>query len=210
MIKRITTLLAIGIVSIAATVSANTLADYIATYNPSEAQYIADVIEDKAAKYNIDPLFAAAVFELESNYHNTAISDAGAIGIAQLMPATASDLQVNPHSIEQNIDGGVRYLRQMIDLYSNKGRYKYNYALAAYNAGMGNVGNSIPTYTYDYINQVGHNYNNLKKFVTVFHLNKNHNKIINKSKLNQLKTLYELKRLYMLKNQYKQNVKERK
>ncbi len=74
-------------------------------------------------------LFRANI-EIESAYRQSAVSSAGAIGLGQLMPATARDLGVNPHDPLQNLDGSARYLAMMLELFGNP-----RLALAAYNAG---------------------------------------------------------------------------
>ena len=78
-------------------------------------------------------LFDAVIMQ-ESRYHAGARSHAGAIGLAQLMPGTAKDLGVNPHSPIDNLRGGARYLKQQVDRFG-----RYDLALAAYNAGPGRV-----------------------------------------------------------------------
>ena len=169
---------------------AMSLEEYISTYNPQEAERIAMAIIDSSKRNHMDPKFVTAVFELESGFHNNAVSSAGALGIAQLMPETAAYLQADPYNIESNIDGGVRYLKEMKDLWSNKGIYVYNYALASYNAGAGSVVNGIPSYTYDYINTVHALYKKIDRTVTVESL-PNHNDVYAKtillSKLKQLR-----------------------
>ncbi len=170
--------------------NAMSLEEYISIYNPQEAERIANAIIDSSNRNHIDPKFVTAVFELESGFHNNAVSSAGALGIAQLMPETAAYLQADPYNIESNIDGGVRYLKEMKDLWSDKGIYVYNYALASYNAGAGNLANGIPTYTYDYINTVHALYEKIDRTVTVENVS-NHNTIYTKkillSKLKQLR-----------------------
>jgi len=93
-------------------------------------------IQKAAARYNLSPDLIRGVIRAESNFQAQAVSSAGAQGLMQLMPETAGDLGVTkPFDIQQNIDGGSRYLRQMLDRFG--GNLKL--ALAAYNAGPGAV-----------------------------------------------------------------------
>ena len=88
-------------------------------------------IHRAAAAAGIDPQLLTAVVWTESDFVPDAVSHAGAIGLAQLMPATADMLGVNPNDPEQNLMGGARYLSDMIDRYDGR----LDLALAAYNAG---------------------------------------------------------------------------
>jgi soluble lytic murein transglycosylase-like protein len=102
----------------------------------TEQQIIERTVQKAATKYNLAPELITAVIRAESNFEISAVSSAGAQGLMQLMPATAKELGVkNPFDIEQNIDGGTKYLRQMLDRFGGNVRK----ALAAYNAGPGTV-----------------------------------------------------------------------
>ena len=113
-----------------------------------------DMIEAAAEKYNVDSRLVKAVAIAESNMNQNDISDAGAIGVMQLMPETAAGLGVDPYDEQQNIEGGAKYLRQMLDTFG--GNVKK--AVAAYNAGPGAVQKygGIPPYgeTQHYVGRV--------------------------------------------------------
>jgi hypothetical protein len=99
-------------------------------------QIIAQNVQKAAAKYSLPPALINAVIRAESNFKAKAVSSAGAQGLMQLMPATAKELGVkNSFDIAQNIDGGAKYLRKMLDRFGGNVRT----ALAAYNAGPGTV-----------------------------------------------------------------------
>jgi soluble lytic murein transglycosylase-like protein len=92
-------------------------------------------IEAAAARYGLSPAFLDAVARAESGYDPDAVSPAGAIGVMQLMPATARDLGVDPRDPGQNILGGAAYLRRLLDRFDGD----IDRTLAAYNAGPGAV-----------------------------------------------------------------------
>ena len=93
------------------------------------------MIREAEARYRLPPGLMLALVWAESRFNPMAISPAGAAGLAQLMPTTARELGVrNRHDPAQNIDGGARYLRQMLDRFG-----EVHLALAAYNAGPGAV-----------------------------------------------------------------------
>ncbi len=110
---------------------------------------------DYAVRNRIPPALVNAVIETESSYNPRALSPRGAMGLMQLMPATARELNVeDPFEPEQNIRGGVELLRRLLDRYNGD----YRMALAAYNAGEGAVERSggVPDYpeTQEYVRRV--------------------------------------------------------
>lgn len=189
-------------VSISSNGEAQSLEGYISQYNQAEARIIAREIEAAGRKYSIDPLFISAVFRIESAYNNTAISPAGAIGISQLMPDTAEEVGANPYNIRSNIDGGSRYLKQMINAHKDKGIYQYNYALASYNSGLGQAGDHIPSFTYKYIQDVQDEYYKQKKIIrNGGYYNRQEDYYLQKKRGEQKKLLQKLKQLKELRRQ---------
>jgi soluble lytic murein transglycosylase-like protein len=104
-------------------------------------------ITSTANQYGVDPSLALQVATVESGLDNNAVSSAGAIGIFQLMPATAAGLGVNPHDPVQNINGGVRYLAQLLSRYGSDA----SKALAAFNWGPTNLDRAIAQYGVNWI-----------------------------------------------------------
>lgn len=106
----------------------------------------AAIIDEKSKKYGVRTELVHAVIQAESAYNPRAVSHAGAVGLMQLMPATAKRFGVSDSTNpRQNIDGGVRYLRFLLDYFNNNLRL----AVAGYNAGENAVikhGSKIPPY----------------------------------------------------------------
>lgn len=93
-------------------------------------------IEQTARKYGLAPELVHSIVQAESNYQPNAVSSAGAMGLMQLMPETAKEMGVsNPFDIQQNIEGGIKYLKKMLDTFDGD----LKKALQAYNAGPGAV-----------------------------------------------------------------------
>ncbi len=112
-------------------------------------------IEEAAARHNVDPNLVRAVVKVESNFNPNAVSRKGAMGLMQLMPSTARQLKVkNPFDPEQNVDAGVRHLKQLLESYGGD----IKLTLAAYNAGAGAVARSsgVPRYaeTQNYVRRI--------------------------------------------------------
>jgi len=96
----------------------------------------AGIISAKCDKYGVDPSLVKSIIKTESNFDPTAVSPKGARGLMQLMPATAADMGVSDSfDPEQNIEGGVRYFRSLLDNF----RGDVELSVAAYNCGQGRV-----------------------------------------------------------------------
>lgn len=120
-----------------------------------------EMITKTAEKYGVDAKLVQAVVKQESAFNPKATSHCGAMGLMQLMPATAKGLGVkDAYNPVQNVDGGVRYLKSMLDKYNGN----VILALAAYNAGPGAVDkyDDVPPYkeTQNYVKNILANYLN--------------------------------------------------
>ncbi len=129
----------------------------------AQANNVEEIIETYANKYNVDSDFIKAIIKQESNFNSNATSKKGAMGLMQLMPKTAQSLGVaDAYNPNQNIEGGVKYLRGLLDRFDNNNEL----ALAAYNAGPTAVKKygGIPPYkeTQNYVNSIMSAYEQFK------------------------------------------------
>ncbi|UAK23169.1 lytic transglycosylase domain-containing protein [Sphingomonas nostoxanthinifaciens] len=126
---------------------------------PEAPERFRSALLDAARRYDVSPSLLAALVWHESRWQPAALSSKGAIGLAQLMPATARALAVDPHDAGANLAGAAHYLRQMLDLFDGD----VERALAAYDAGPARVlkANGIPpiaetrTYVASIIDRLG-------------------------------------------------------
>jgi hypothetical protein len=127
------------------------------------AQGLDQIVSSAGERHQIDPDFIRSVIKAESGFHQNAVSRKGALGLMQLMPGTASELGItNPFNPNANVEGGTRYLRDLLEKYN----FDVNKALAAYNAGPKRVDqyHGVPPYneTQAYISRIIRDFNRQK------------------------------------------------
>ena len=103
-----------------------------------------DLIRQTASQSGVPPDLAVAVARQESGLNQSARGSSGEVGVFQLMPGTAADLNVNPYDLSQNVQGGISYLKQMYDRFGD-----WTTALAHYNGG-----NDPPPQSYTYASKI--------------------------------------------------------
>lgn len=135
----------------------------VASNNIPVAQPVSEALDrivlQTAERNHVDPALVRAVISTESNWNSSAVSSKGALGLMQLVPDTARQMGVgNAFDPAQNVDGGVRYLRMLLERYNGD----LSKALAAYNAGPGAVDRfgGVPNFreTRDYVRKVTDTY----------------------------------------------------
>ena len=119
------------------------------------------LIVKTAQKLGVDPYIALSIAKIESNFDASSKSRGGAIGLFQLNPSTARVLGINPYIVSENVEGGIRYYQMMYKKYGSM-----DLALAAYNAGPGNVAKykGVPPFktTQNFISNIKKEYNSFK------------------------------------------------
>lgn len=129
--------------------------------NEIPAHVVKESIVKQSLEMNVDPALALSIAKKESNYKHHLKSRHGAVGVYQLMPSTAKKLGVNPYYLNENIKGGLTYYKMMYDMFGST-----ELALAAYNAGPGNVKkyNAIPPFseTRHFVSKIMADYKELK------------------------------------------------
>ncbi len=122
---------------------------------------IKELIVKHSMEMGLDPALALSIAKAESGFSHEKKSRYGAVGVFQLMPSTAKKMGYNPYHLQENIKGGIAYYKKMYKMFGST-----ELALAAYNAGPGNVKryNGIPpfTETKKFIASIMNNYNSLK------------------------------------------------
>ena len=130
---------------------------------PISENVIKESIVKHSIEMNVDPALALCIAKKESGFKHELKSPYGAVGVFQLLPSTANKLGFNPYYLNENIKAGLTYYKMMYKMFGST-----ELALAAYNAGPGNVkkfGNTIPPYkeTRRFVSVIMSEYDKLKK-----------------------------------------------
>ena len=138
-----------------------TINEFNQELSEGDTEELAVLIEETAARHEVDPLLVTALISQESAFRADATSPVGAIGLGQLMPYTAAELGVDPTVPAENLDGAVRYLAQNMDYWAHADD-PVTLALASYNAGPGAVESfgGVPPYaeTQHYVEVISSHY----------------------------------------------------
>ncbi len=129
---------------------------------PDSVLTVKELIVKHAYEMDLDPALALSIAKTESNFCHNKKSKYGAIGVFQLMPSTAKKMGYNPYHLQENIKGGISYYKEMYKMFGSM-----ELALAAYNAGPGNVKKykGIPPFweTRHFVSSIMTDYKNFKK-----------------------------------------------
>ena len=129
--------------------------------NAADINTVKATIVKHALEMGVDPAIALSIARTESGFRHEAKSAHGAVGVFQLMPSTARRMGLNPYLLNDNIKGGIMYYKMMYKMFGSM-----ELALAAYNAGPGNVKryNAVPPYaeTRRFVNKIMADYRNYK------------------------------------------------
>ena len=130
---------------------------------PISEDYVKETIVKQSLEMNVDPALALSIAKKESGFRHELKSPYGAVGVFQLLPSTAKRMGYNPYYLSENIKAGLTYYKMMYKMFGST-----ELALAAYNAGPGNVkrhGGKIPPYaeTKRFVNVIMQDYNSQKK-----------------------------------------------
>ncbi len=149
------------IVSILLVLTAIFFIQYDANAQAVSKVTVKELIVKHAIDMGLEPAMALSIAKAESGFCHEKTSKYGAVGVFQLMPSTAKKMGYNPYHINENIKAGIQYYKQMYKMFGSK-----ELALAAYNAGPGNVKkyNGIPPFneTRKFVSSIMTSYNNLK------------------------------------------------
>ena len=134
---------------------------FCAPAHASDVNTVKAAIVKHALEMGVDPAIALSIARTESGFRHEAKSRHGAVGVFQLMPSTARRMGLNPYLLNDNIRGGIMYYKMMYKMFGSM-----ELALAAYNAGPGNVKryNAVPPYaeTKRFVNKIMTDYHNYK------------------------------------------------
>ena len=133
----------------------------VAPAQAADVNTVKAIIVKHAIEMGVDPAIALRIARTESGFSHNARSNHGAVGVFQLMPSTAKRMGLNPYSLNDNIKGGIMYYKSMYKMFGS-----VELALAAYNAGPGNVKryNAVPPYaeTKRFVSKIMKDYNYYK------------------------------------------------
>jgi len=126
--------------------------------------HVKNTIVQHSVALGVDPAMALAIAKVESGYNHGRRSTYGAVGVFQLMPATAAKLGVNPYHLADNVKGGILYYKMLYKMFGST-----ELALAAYNAGPAPVmrHHSVPPYTRQYVSMIMSEYHRQKAHPSV-------------------------------------------